>query len=97
MALYLTLTSDGFVLVSYLTYPSNTWVLLEFFCHDELTQEFFYLWLLEHSTLLATCFSLNLKAYMWHGHVLFGGLFVVNSRNILLKYLFKLFLDSRKS
>lgn len=31
MALYLRLTSEGFVLVSYLTYPSYTWVLLGFF------------------------------------------------------------------
>ena len=35
MALYLRLTSDGFVLVSYLTYPSYTWVLLGFFWPDE--------------------------------------------------------------
>ena len=56
----------------------------------------FYLWLLEHSILLATCFSLNLKAYLRHGHVLFVGLLVMKSSSILLEYLFKLFLDSGK-
>ena len=82
MALYLRLTSAGFVLVSCLTFPSYTWALLVFLWHDELThtQEFFYLWLVEHSILLATRFSLDLKTCLSHGHVLLVVLFFMNSR-----------------
>ncbi len=82
MALYSRLTSAGFVLVSCLTFPSYTWALLVFLWHDELThtQEFFYLWLVEHSILLATRFSLDLKTCLSHGHVLLVVLFFMDSR-----------------
>ena len=37
-----------------------------------------FLWLLELSILVAICFSLNLRAYLCHGHVLLVGLLVMS-------------------